>query len=165
MTNHDIITDVIRREVGSAPNGGYTNDPSDAGGRTQYGISEAAHPKAWADGKVTEAEARAIYEQRYIEAQGFNQVCDMHLRHQLVDFGVHSGPAIAIKALQRVVGTEVDGLLGPATLAKVEGMDVRLVHNGLVKERVLMLGRIVQRNPSQLKYLVGWLSRALDFLI
>ena len=55
-----IIDDVLEREGGAA----VTNLPEDRGGRTQYGISERFHKDAWADGKVTKAEARTIYEQK-----------------------------------------------------------------------------------------------------
>ena len=35
---------VIRNEVGSAPNGGYTDDPDDPGGPTKWGICHRDHP-------------------------------------------------------------------------------------------------------------------------
>lgn len=158
--NADIIGDVIKREGGNKA----TNDPNDAGGRTQYGISERSHPEAWTDGKVTEQEARAIYEAKYIKAPGFDRIPPSRLQEQLIDFGVHSGAAIAIQKLQALVGASVDGVLGPRTLESLNGHDLRVVNNQLVAERVKMLGRIVAKSPSQLKYLNGWLTRALEFL-
>src|SRR5688572_12640585 len=109
MTTKSIIDAILVAEGGSKA----TNDPNDKGGRTQFGISEKAHPKAWADNKVTEEEARAIYSKKYISGPGFDRIDNEKLRHFLVDFGVNSGPGIAIQCLQRVVGTPVDGILGP----------------------------------------------------
>lgn len=159
-SDHDLITDIIEREGGAAA----TNDPDDGGGRTQYGIAEASNPEAWADGKVTEDEARAIYARKYIIAPGFNKVPDDALRTQLIDFGVNSGPALAITKLQVVVGSTPDGVLGPDTLAKLGGFEPRRVNNLVAVERIKMIARIVTKNPSQLKFLNGWINRATEFI-
>lgn len=142
-----------------------TNDPSDGGGRTQFGISERANPEAWADDRVTEEEAREIYARKYFTGPGFNRLKDRRLQHLLVDWGVTSGPYIVIQYLQRAVGTKDDGVLGPKTAAAAnEANQVRLI-NRLVIDRVKMTGRIVNRNPSQARFLNGWLNRILEFLI
>ena len=107
MSIKDIIDDVIRREGGEKA----TNDEHDGGGRTQFGIAERSNPQAWADGKVTEAEARAIYTAKYIVGPGFDRITDPRLQAQLVDFGVTSGPAVAIQKVQSLVGQEPDGIL------------------------------------------------------
>ena len=158
-TVDETITDVLRREDDEE-----TNDPLDHGGRTKYGIAEASNPEAWADDKVTEAEAREIYRRKYVEGPGFLRVPDEHLRAQLVDFGVNSGPMIAIMKLQEIVGADVDGVIGPQTLGLLVLMPVVIVNTELVKSRVRMIGRIVTKNPSQLKWLNGWINRALEFL-
>jgi lysozyme family protein len=141
-----------------------TNDPSDRGGRTQYGISEKSHPGAWADNHVTEEEARAIYMQKYVIKPGFDKINDQRLRHFLVDFAVNSGPGIAIQYLQRAVNTKVDGVLGPKTAEAANQTEPRSLVTRLVAERVKMAGRIVTKDPSQLKFLNGWLNRFLDFI-
>lgn len=139
-----------------------TNDPSDGGGRTQYGISEKSNPEAWKDGKVTEAEAREIYTRKYVLAPKFNLINYPPLQAQLIDFGVNSGPMIAIMKLQGILGVTQDGVLGPATLAKLT--DPVKVNKLLVIERVKMICKIVQKDPSQLKYLGGWINRSLEFI-
>lgn len=154
-----IIDDVL---VAEGPQ--QTNDPLDAGGRTQFGISEKSNPAAWADGKVTEEEAREIYARKYIKGPGFDKILDTSLRAQLVDYGVNSGPAVAIMKLQAIVGTTVDGVLGPKTLAAIHMMHPEAVSTELVKARVRMICRIVKRDPSQIKWLGGWIDRALEFL-
>lgn len=142
-----------------------TNDPADRGGRTQWGISEKHNPQAWLDGKVTEPEARAIYEQKYVVGPGFDKVADPRLRAQLVDFGVPSGPSMAIMKLQGLVGAKIDGVLGPKTLALVNAAEPVRLNNQLALERVKMIGRIVHKNPSQSKFLNGWLNRAIEFFL
>lgn len=152
-----IITDVIERE------GPPSNDKDDKGGRTAFGISERSHPSAWADGKVTEDEAREIYLQKYVKGPGFDRVPEP-LRSQLVDWGVNSGPLLAIMELQRVLGVTADGIIGPQTLGAIEAASASL-NNQLVASRVRMIGRIVKRDPTQLKWINGWLNRALEFLV
>ena len=159
-TIKDIVEDVIQREGGAA----VTNDPTDRGGRTQYGISEKSHPDAWADGRVTEEEARAIYEKKYVIHPGFDKVQDDRLRAHIVDFGVNSGYQVAISKLQAILGVVVDGILGTKTLEALALRQPREINNRLVMARMLMICRIVQKVPSQLKFLTGWCDRTLSFL-
>lgn len=156
------ISEIIDKEI--KIEGGVSNDPTDAGGRTAYGISEKANPQAWAHGTPTEAEARAIYEQKYVRGPGFNKITDSQLQFQLIDYGVNSGPAIAIQKLQAILGVKADGIIGPHTLEALQLSEIRSTNNALVAARVEMIGKIVTSNPSQLKYLNGWLNRALQFL-
>ena len=159
----DIVSDVIEREGGSA----VTNRPNDPGGRTQYGISERSNPKAWLDGKVTEQEAKEIYLSKYVVWPKFHQIPATHtqLQAQLIDYGVHSGPQLAIQKLQMILNVEVDGVIGPRTLLAIRGCDPRILNNRLVVERVKMIGRVVQKNPGQLSDLSGFLNRALSFIL
>lgn len=165
----DTIDEIIRREGGDKE----TNDPSDSGGRTKYGISERAHPEAWADGTVTYQEARSIYEKIYILAEKFNLLPEF-LKHQVIDHGVPSGPDTAARMLQQVLGIPVDGNIGPQTLQAIEnypdgklfGVDVpgRVLLNLAFRDaRILHYATIAKRRPKDLKYLLGWIKRAQEF--
>jgi lysozyme family protein len=164
----DIISDIIRREGGATA----TNDPSDSGGRTQYGIAERSHPEAWADDKVTLDEARAIYLKQYVLP--FEGIEDVSLLHQLVDMGVPSGPVTAKQTLQQVIGVTADGVLGPKTFAaiaaypggKLFGFPVPgsvLLNLAVRDARMLLYAGIAKRRPKDLKFLLGWLRRAMEF--
>ena len=155
-----IIDGIITHE------GGFVNDRSDKGGPTIFGISQNANPSAWKNGPPTEEEAREIYEQKYVKGPGFDKIPDTYsrLRYQLVDFGVLSGPRLAIEKLQAILGVVVDGVLGVNTLAAVLEQDPKVINNKLVAERARMIGRIVSKNPAQAKFLAGWLNRTLDFI-
>lgn len=156
----DLIDEIILREGGDK----VTNDPHDTGGRTRFGISETSNPKAWEDGDVTYDEARSIYEQKYLKGPGFDKIQDPKLRSVLVDFGVNSGPQLAIMKLQEILRVKVDGVLGPNTLAAIEKEEPRRLTNKLSLARIKMIGRIVKRDPSQLEYVNGWLNRAGEFI-
>ncbi len=159
MSQVDNIIDAILAREGPP-----TNDPLDKGGSTAYGISQRANPEAWKNGPPTEAQARAIYEARYFKGPGFDKVEDGRLQAQLTDFGVNSGPAVAVRKLQEILGVPGDGILGPDTLNVVNHEDARGLNNKLAVARVLMLARIVANNPLQVKFLVGWLARAAEWI-
>jgi len=158
----EIIDNVLVSEGGSA----VTADSVDRGGRTQFGISEKANPNAWADGQVTEQEAREIYLKKYVVSPGFHKIPPSHKWTQalLIDWGVNSGPVIAIQNLQEVLKLNKDGIFGPKTLEALLGTDDRSLNNLLAAARVRMVGRVVVKNPSQLKFLNGWLNRVLSFI-
>mgnify|MGYP001583103077 CR=1 FL=1 len=164
-----VIDDVIAREGGEKA----TNDPLDPGGRTQFGISERANPEAWKDGHVTAQEAREIFLSKYVVWPKFHTIPTSHkfTQEQLIDFGVHSGPAQAVMKLQDCLNEaganpklKVDGDFGTKTLDVLLGLDDRTVNNLLLAARIRLLGRVVQRNSNQLNKLGGFLNRALGFL-
>lgn len=114
---------------------------------------------------VATKEAQASFYAKYVEAPGFDKITNRVLQHQLVDFGVNSGPFLAIQRLQEALGTEIDGKLGPKTLDILSNADPRTINNLIVAERVKLLCKICVKTPSQLKFLAGWVTRALEFLV
>jgi lysozyme family protein len=88
------------------------------------------------------------------------------VRLALIDDAVMAGVPTAVKTLQRLVGTEPDGILGPITLQAVQhvngGGEWLLIR--LVQARAHRLARIVETDHSQARYLVGWIDRCLSFL-
>lgn len=167
----DIIDEIILRETGGKPNGGYTNDPADAGGRTIWGISEKANPDLWKNGPPTYEQARQRYYERYV--QPFHGVTDPSLLRQLTDWGVTSGPQAVVKILQQVVGASIDGKLGPQTLKKVEnfpggelfGYQVpgsMLLNLAVQHARTIHYASITKARPTNLRFILGWLSRTFS---
>lgn len=168
------IDELFERTMGHEGGAQVSNDPADPGGRTQFGVSERAHPSAWADGRVTEQEAREIFINKYVIGPKYHTIppSHKHTQAQLVDWGYNSGPGIATQNLQEQLNEQVkpnprlkvDGLFGPKSLAALLAVDDQSINNLLVAARVRMVGRVVQRNPAMLKFLVGLLSRALSFM-
>lgn len=107
--------------------GGYSNVKTDSGGPTKYGVTHktlAAHrgvPRVTAEQvrALTLDEAEEIYRKGYWTQSG-GDLLPVGLDYAAFDFGVNSGPARAVKVLQRLVGVVEDGNAGPATLAAVE---------------------------------------------
>ena len=160
MTIEDTITAILKAEGGDK----VTNNSLDSAGKTQFGVSQKWNPEAWEDGKVTEAEARDIYYRTYVQWPKFDLITDPNLQAQLVDYGVNSGPYIAIQKLQSILGTDTDGVIGPRTLELLETADMKMLNNQLVAARIRMIAKIVKKSPSQAVFIVGWCERALSFL-
>lgn len=103
--------------------GGYVNVASDRGGPTKYGITHKTLAAHRGKASVTAAQVRAmsieeatdIYQRSYWGQSG-GDVLPPGLDYAAFDFGVNSGPARAVKVLQKVVGVRVDGHLGEDTL-------------------------------------------------
>lgn len=104
--------------------GGYTNDPTDRGGETKYGISKRAHPNLDIAG-LTLAQARVVYLRGYWLPCG----CDV-LPHEtslaVFDLAVNAGRWAAIRDLQLALGVNADGVLGPRTLAAIDALEGEL---------------------------------------
>src|SRR5215204_4654531 len=104
MNDDDILEDIIKREGGDT----FTDDPSDHGGRTIYGISERFHPEAWESGPPSKEQAKKIYTQMYLApfAPLVDIGLDDRIRVALIDDAVLSGKKAAIRSLQRVIGVQ-----------------------------------------------------------
>ena len=111
--------------------GGYSDNPADPGGPTNFGITLATlrayegDPNLTADDvkKLTSAVAKEIYRTAYWNRMQCGAL-PAGLDLEVFDFGVNSGPAESVKTLQRLVGVTQDGSIGPITLAAVAQFNV-----------------------------------------
>lgn len=95
--------------------GGYVFHPEDPGGETKYGISKRAYPHVDI-ARLTLDDARAIYRRDYWEPARCHELPDA-LALQVFDAAVNHGVRSAAKMLQSAVGADVDGVIGPQTMA------------------------------------------------
>ncbi|MGO4334947.1 glycoside hydrolase family 108 protein [Labrys sp. KB_33_2] len=118
----DTLAQTIKLVFGSE--GGYVNHPKDPGGATKYGITAATlgasrrlGRKATPDEvrRLTLAEAAQILDKQYAQPLRYSEL-PAGLDYALFDYAVNSGPAQAVKTLQRVLGVEADGIMGAKTL-------------------------------------------------
>ena len=162
--------------------GGYSNHPNDAGGKTLYGIAYNASPtafdqvfKLWDNGKNPTAAlefAKSHYEKNYFNACSANKINDSHLAEQVFDIAVNMGVGRAVRMLQDSVNNimgkdtlKVDGVLGPKSQEMINALNVIQLNNELVEERVNFYNRLVTMKPKNKVFLKGWLRRANSFLL
>lgn len=155
-----------------AAEGGFVDHAADRGGATNFGITRktlaAWRRRAVAAGDVralSEDEARAIYREWYVAGPCFDRIEDIALREQVIDAGVLHGTGWAARRLQEIAGVRVDGIIGPVTLKAVNfaGKTNGLAHR-FAARRIRKIARIVAHDPTQLRFLVGWIGRATSFL-
>jgi|TARA_R110002126_G_scaffold156573_2_gene304010 lysozyme family protein len=109
--------------------GGYVNHPSDPGGETNLGVTRAVYEqyagRQVMDGEMeglTHDDVYPIYKENYwdrVRADDLPSGVDW----AVFDWGVNSGTSRAAKALQRIIGVEQDGGIGPMTLQAVASVE------------------------------------------
>ena len=149
--------------------GGYVDDPADSGGRTKFGISEAAHPEAWEDGPPSEADVLRIYREEYWSHPRIKagKIENQWIATYLFDAAVNHGPENGAKMLQRAIrrsggSCREDGWIGTNTRKAMRFLDPKLLMDRFVLMRVEFYRRIVERDGSQSRFLHGWLNRAMS---
>jgi lysozyme family protein len=141
--------------------GGFSNDPSDPGGATCYGVTLDTL-SAWRGRSCTVAEVRELTRadvQPIYAARFWGPVRgdDLPAGVDLITFdcAVNQGPGTAARMLQRAAGVVVDGQLGPVTLRAVQALPAAQVIAAMRVERDAAY-RAASGFP---RYGAGWLRR------
>lgn len=170
----DIIAEVIEREGGF--NGKVAN--IDRGGYTKYGITQKTLSD-WLGRQATVEDvknlsvdvARDIYEKKYLTDPRIHTLPNPP-QEIIFDISVNSGSRTAIRMLQKVINLagfgpiDVDGILGPQTrnaAIKAQNTMGAYFQNAIVDERIKFYNAIVESDPTQKKFIKGWLNRANSF--
>lgn len=165
-----MILELLKRE------GGFVNDPSDAGGATNHGITIATL-SAWREKEctvddvkaLTKDEAADIYRAEFYFLPGIDSL-PTSLQGHVMDCCVNMGPRQGIKLLQRALNAlgatiKEDGIVGPLTRAGCNDYMARDIHNKLVDVRIKFYEDLAVRKPQNKKFLNGWKKRANSFRV
>ncbi len=125
--------------------GGYTNEKSDPGGPTNWGIT-IKDARAYWKPNATAADVRAmplevaktIYKEKYWDAVE-GDALPAGVDYAVFDYGVNSGVSRAAKVLQHAVGVQEDGHIGPKTIAAAKKTDIKALINVICDERLHFL--------------------------
>ena len=162
---HRIVDGILKRLV--AREGGYTDNPYDAGGCTNYGITRAG----WQGVMGSTISCEQLKAMRPVQAMAFYRQwgqqyglwelleIDYALAEIMLDTSVLFGAARAIKWLQLEVGVEDDGIIGPKTMSAVGKVGERKAALGIIRRRLHTHAYRVSRDTSQARFLVGWVDR------
>ena len=157
--------------------GGYANVKGDSGGRTYKGIAEKHNPN-WEGWEIIKKHepidhgkfindhkldllVKDLYKAKYWDKIQLSEVQDQRVANQIFDWHVNSGGS-AIKRIQKVLGVTADGIVGAKTIEAINRYGVNL-NQAIKTERIDFYNDIVAANPSQKKFLNGWLNRANSF--
>jgi hypothetical protein len=144
--------------------GGFVDDAADPGGATNFGITKRTleaylgHAVSVDDVRnMSSSTAIAIYRANYWNQMRCGEL-PAGVDLMVFDFGVNSGPATAVMALQGLVGVTRDGAIGPMTLSAVAGVAPVTLVNGLAQARLTYLHGL----PTFAQFGDGWSKRVTD---
>jgi lysozyme family protein len=149
--------------------GGYSNNPNDKGGETNKGIIQSVY-NAYRTSKklpiqsvknLSNDELREIYYKNYWLAGSCDKMPPL-LAPVHFDTCVNCGLVQANKFLQRALGVVDDGIIGPKTLASIQGLGFKGMEDVLFQymdKRTNFYIDLAIKDNTQLVFLKGWLSR------
>ena len=183
QTVEDIARGIVARE------GGFSNDPDDPGGATNFGVTIHTMRRLGldltGDGQVdirdvrmlSRGQAVDIFIRHYFEAPRIAEL-PAPLQPSVFDMYVNAG-ANAVKILQRLLremgqAVSVDGVIGPQTIRAAQAA-LRAAPDHLVDAygiaRRNYYFRLADRRPASRKYARsraggkgGWIKRAEEFI-
>lgn len=163
MTNEEIIDAILAFESGI-----YTNNPTDKGGPTKWGITAQTlgdYRKLGRPATIPEIidlskdEASKIYLENYIMKPKFNLIENDMIRWFMVDSGVVHGPVNPVNWLQFILGEKMTGIMTGQTIEFTNAESPIYLMMRLPGARAEAIGRQVVRDINQRIFLVGWLNR------
>lgn len=145
--------------------GGYSFDKRDPGGATNFGVTQTTYDLWRIDHQlptqtvkcITPAEICALYKSRFWDRLRCDDM-PSGLDYALFDFAVNSGPARAARYLQEILEVDIDGKIGPATLAAIGADDPKILIEALCDMRQMFL----QKLPTCQYFGKGWARRVAE---
>jgi lysozyme family protein len=150
--------------------GGWSDHPRDPGGATMKGITLRTF-RGWRDSqritreelrRITDDEVALIYEALYWNVLHCDEL-PSGIEHMVFDQGVNAGvrrSGMQLQTAARMTGNDLDGVVGPRTLARVNAV-VNEVGSGL--PLIEMLGQLHEAHYRGLRtfdtFGRGWLNR------
>lgn len=140
----------------------FTNDTTDRGGATKYGISEKAYPDLDIR-NLSEDQAKSIYRRDYWDRVHGDEIQSQIIAETIFDVCVNMGISGGSKLAQKTLSIEpADGIIGPQSLAAINAADEDLFIAKFALAKIQRYAEICRADDSQKKYLLGWLNRTLD---
>lgn len=147
---------------------GFANDPADSGGATQDGVTLSTYRRYYGQDKTVMDLKRMTREQwnhimrRYWDFCKADQIHSQSIADIIVDWYVNSG-FVALKKVQKILGVKQDGQFGPITLGAINSAIPGDLHRLIWNARKEHYENICRVNPSQLRFLNGWMNRLNDY--
>jgi len=157
--------------------GGYVNDPTDAGGETNNGVTY----KTWCAFYGSDAHTRfmtmvdadwaVIFKKEYWDAVCADSINSQRIAEELAEWAWGSGRYYPSYSIQTVLhnyfgayALNMDGTIGAQTVQLINATDEKELYKHIVNERFKFLAHIPINTPSQAKYIDGWINRLCNLL-
>ncbi|NCD71058.1 glycoside hydrolase family 108 protein [Mucilaginibacter agri] len=169
--------------------GGYANNPHDAGGETYKGVAKNFWPhwEGWSiiDPIIAKKPASinqalnanaplqtmilSFYKANFWDTESLDNIKDQQIANQLFDIAVNMGTGIASRFLQQAVNKlspdklKVDGQIGSLSISAANAEDAEDLYNTICQLRRGRYEAIIQSNPSQQRFANSWFSRITPY--
>lgn len=169
------IPTILRHE------GGFNNDPVDAGGATNYGVSlrwlkaqglledleqqDRTQDEIVVVKSMTQEQAAALYKAYWWNPYNYGAIDSQLVATKIFDCAVNMGGPRAHRIVQHVLGmlpNQIDGILGAKTLAEINAAGAAPLVVQIQNMQAAFYRQLVAANPARAKFLDGWLRRAYD---
>jgi len=172
---------LMRLEFSDEENALHVNQGED--GLTYKGIYQKAHPLrgGWKilrsilemTQNIKEASRKAyhtinletlvhvFYKNRFWKKMKLDEITSQKIANDLFVFGVNAGHKNAIKKAQKIVGVNIDGIIGPITIRALNRFPEELFDIRFDEEEIEYYKEIVKRKPYMERYVKGWENRAV----
>ncbi|RGV49017.1 peptidoglycan domain protein [Bacteroides intestinalis] len=149
--------------------GGFVNDLDDLGGDTNMGVTigtygaycrKKGYPKPTVERlkNLTKEEWTEILKTMYWDRWKADEIESQSVANILVDWVWASG-VYGIKIPQQFLGVDVDGIVGPKTIATLNSRDPRELFDRIKIARFDFIEDICQKRPANNKFKRGWMNR------
>lgn len=142
--------------------GGFVDHPSDPGGATRWGVTQAVARQNGYHGHMSEFPvdmAKAIYRRQYWDACRCDDLPPA-IRYAVFDGAVNSGVGQSVRWLQRAVEAKADGVVGPDTISRARAFHPDLLSRRMLSQRL----RFMTDLKTWPVFGRGWARRVADLL-
>lgn len=146
--------------------GGIVDDPLDSGGFTNKGVTLKTYRTIYGQEKtkqdlinITDEEWGYIFKIYYWDKMKADFIKSQSVANMIVDWAFNAGVGTVSKKIQSIVGAKIDGCIGNQTIALINLCDAEELFEQIKEARKKFYKSIVERNPTQKKFLKGWLNR------
>jgi len=162
--------------------GGYSDNPDDKGGQTNYGITEAVFRDALKRmvisgvddiRNITPAHAKAIYKTDYWHRIRLGEILNVGIAAEIFDTAVNMGTGMAVKIAQRALNflgedLAADGMMGSKTIEALNRWsqkDSRALFVCLNGFQFMRYIEICKGAPTQKIFARGWTKRIQEYKV
>jgi len=124
--------------------GSYSDHAADPGGKTMYGITELVAREIGYRGDMRELPldlAKRIYLERYWKPISADDLPPA-IRYAVFDAAVNSGVGQSVIWLQRALGVQMDGIIGPVTIRTAYAADPYLLRAKILATRLKFMSNL-----------------------
>lgn len=156
--------------------GGFVFDPDDAGGPTNFGITQAdlslwlKEPASIEEIKnLSVVEAQSIYFAHFWLPLGLDAINPVAVSTAILDTRVLHGPYVATSFAQKALNAcgatlKIDGHLGPVSFSVLNSVDVKKFVESYVTFILARIDSVVASKPKDEKFRSGWTDRTKRLL-